>query len=178
MLKELARYGFALAVAVCLLVPSLGSADSNVSTVTITATVDSFAEWDVTSPAIEASDFDGHITSVDQAITALQTLTLYANVNTTITPTGGVNVGILSSETDTLTTSYKMSGDEIEDDAEWIVAGTGTGEFFAANTYSVTHEDGVGAYEVTLHVRAEGPGDRAPDAGDYTCGVVLTASWD
>lgn len=178
MLKKVTRYGFALAVVVCLLAPSMTSADSTVSTVTITATVDSFAEWDVTTPAIEAEEFDGNIASVGQAITASQTLTLYANVNTTITPTGGDNNGILSSDTDTLTTSYKMSGDEIDDDTEWIVAGTGTGEFFAGNTYLVTHADGVGAYEVTLHVQAESPGNRAPDAGSYTCGVVLTATWD
>jgi len=58
------------------------------------------------------------------------------------------------------------------------VAGTGSGEFFnVGNTYSVVHTSGDGSYAVNFLVQAVSADDKAPDSGDYTCGVTLTASW-
>ncbi len=167
----------AVVVAGCLMVPSVVLASAE-CTVTITATVDTFAEWADATPAIVATDWDGHITAVDQTRTASLALTLYANVTSTVTPTAGTNSGILTTGTETLTTSYKVTGDVTVPDGDYMAAGTGVGDFFEeTNTYSVTHLAGDGSYALTLGVQAVSPADRAPDAGDYSCGVVLTATW-
>ena len=166
------------AVAVGLMLGQTASAAGSApASVSITATVDSFAEWANASPAIVAGDWTGHVGAVDQTRTASLALTLYANVTITLTPTS-TGTGILTNGTNTLSTSYKIAGDVTVPDAAYKPAGTGSGEFFAAaNTYTVTHVAGDGSYGINLLVQAVSPNNRAPDAGDYSCGVTLTASW-
>jgi len=170
------------AVAVVLMLAPTASAGSAPAIVSIAATVDSFAEWADAAPGIAANAWDEQatITSVDQAITATLALTLYANVATTITPTGSTNSGILTNGTETLSTSYQITGDVTDFDTGYLAAGTASGQFFAtspANTYTVTHAPGDGSHAINLLVQAVSPNNRAPDAGNYSCGVTLTASW-
>ena len=161
-----------------LVIAAVAHGGSDPATVSITATVDTFAEWSDDSPVIAADDWSGHITGINATITVTKALTLYANVNVTITPTTTLNDGILTNGTDTLTTSYKITGDVGTPDATWKAAGTGAGEFFnVSNTYSVAHTAGDGSYAVNLLVQAVSPADKAANSGDYTCNVVLTAAW-
>jgi len=165
-------------LAVCFLLPSVALGGEDAATFDITATVDAFAEWDDDSPTIAAGDWDGHITAVDQTRTVTEAMTLYANVTTTLTPTVGTNDGVLTNGTETLTTSYQIQGDVTVPDDGYMATGTGAGQFFeATNTYTVTHVAGDGSYAISFMAQAVSPADRAPDSGDYTCGVVLTASW-
>ncbi len=174
------------AIVVGLMLGQTAWAGSDPAVVSITATVDTFAEWANDAPAIAATDLTAHIGAVGQTktLTEALALTLYANVTTTLTPTGSTNSGILTHPTvasQVLATSYKITGDVTEPDSgDYIAAGTGAGQFFAtepANTYTVTQVSEDGSYAVNLLVQAVSPADRAPDAGDYTCGVTLTASW-
>jgi hypothetical protein len=166
------------AVAVFLMLAQTASAAGSApASVSITATVDPFAEWANASPAIGAGEWTGHVGAVDQTRTATKALSLYANVTITLTPSS-TGTGILTNGTNTLSTSYKITGDVTEPDIAYKAAGTGAGEFFAAaNTYTVTHVAGDGSYAINLLVQAVSPNDRAPDAGDYTCNVTLTAGW-
>jgi len=171
------------AVAVVLMLAPTASAGSAPAVVTITATVDSFAEWAVAEPSITADDWyagetpGASFSAVNQTLTASLALTLYANVAATLTPTS-TGTGILTNGAETLSTSYKITGNVTEPDIAYEPAGTGSGEFFAAaNTYTVTYAAGGGSYTINLLVQAVSPDNRAPDAGDYTCNVTLTASW-
>ena len=155
---------------------ALGGSDP--ATVSITATVDTYVEWADHSPAILAGDWSGHITGLNVTITVTKALTLYSNANVTITPTTTSNSGILTNGADTLTTSYKITGDVGTPDPTYKAAGTGSGEFFnVSNTYTVTHVAGDGSYTVNLLPKAVSPANKAVNSGDYTCNVVLTASW-
>ena len=170
------------AIAVGLMLGQTAWAGSAPAVVTITAEVDSFAEWADADPAIAKDAWTGgpHVGAVDQALTVTKPLTLYANVTITLTPTGSTNSGILTNGTETLATSYQITGDVTDQDEIYKLAGTAAGEFFAtdpANTYTVTHVAGDGSYAVNLLAQAVSPNNRAPDAGDYTCGVTLTAGW-
>ncbi|MBM4019044.1 MAG: hypothetical protein FJ288_12070 [Planctomycetes bacterium] len=151
--------------------------------VSITGTVDPFAEWSAAAPAIAAGEFTGSvdgttISQVGEVLEATKGLTLYANANVTVTAAGTANSGIATNGTETLTTKYKITGDVTVPDAAWKTAGSGVGQFFnAGNSYSVTHVAGDGSYAIDLSVRLEAPADRSPDAGDYTCSITLTATW-
>lgn len=147
------------------------------ATVSITATVDGFAEWANTTPTIAAADWSGHITQANQTQTVSLANTLYTNVDTTITPTAGTNSGILTNGSQTLTTAYQITGNVDTPDSGYKAAGTSAGQFFnAGNTYALTHVSGTGTYTVNLLAQMSS-GAIAPDAGDYTCTVILTASW-
>lgn len=153
-------------------------AGTTATTVTITGTVDTFAEWDSATQTIAAADFDGHITAVNQTRTATKAFVLYMNGDVSIAPSAGANSGILTHAGQTLTTRYKLTGDLDVPDGAYKLAGSGAGEFFnAGNTYTITHNAGDGAYDVILSVQMISPAAAAPDAGDYTCGVVLTATF-
>lgn len=171
-----------VALLVALLV-GLAAAATDDCVVSVTATVDPFAEWSDATPAIAASDFTGSVdgTTISQVNEVLETtkaLTLYANASVTITAAGTANGGIATNSTETLTTKYKITGDVTVPDAAWETAGSGAGQFFdAANSYTVTHVSGDGAYAINLGVRLESPAGRAPDGGDYTCSITLTATW-
>jgi hypothetical protein len=169
---------------VCLLMtPMAAWAGTAGTTVTITGTVDPFAEWDSTTQTIAATDFSGHITAVNQTRTATKTFVLYMNTDVSIAPStdAGKKNGILTDTatgTQFLTTQYKLTGDLDTPDGGYKVAGTGAGEFFeASNAYDITHDAGDGSYDVTLSVQMISPAAAAPDAGDYSCGLVLTATW-
>jgi hypothetical protein len=176
--RNMKRVFWMAAAAALFSLAAAANGGSDPASVSITATVDSFAEWADGSPTIGAADWDGHITTVSQPRTVTEALTMYTNVNITVTPTAGTNSGILTKSTDTLTTSYKITGDVGTPDATWKAAGTGSGEFFnSSNTYSVTYTSGDGSYAVNLLVQAVSPANEAPESGDYTCGTTLTASW-
>jgi len=170
-------------VAVCLGLAALAIGGTSVATVSITAHVDSFAEWSAATPSIGAGDWSGgaggHVAATNATITVTKALTLYANVETTIKPTTTSNDGILTNGNETLTTTYKITGD-VEDggDGTYKVAGDGAGEFFnASNAYTVTHTPDDGSYTVNLLVKAVSAANKAVNSGDYICNVVLTAEW-
>ena len=159
-------------------------AAEDAAAVGITATVDGFAEWSEASPTIGAGDWSGgsggHIVAVNTTLTYTKALTLYTNVDVTITPTGTTNSGILTTgaAADTLTTSYQIQGDVDVPDAAYKAAGAGVGEFFnAGNTYTVTHVPGDGSYAIDLLVQAESDDVAASDAGDYVASLTITATW-
>ena len=171
---------FGALAAVCLLaVPRMiWASGSTGATVSITGTVDGFAEWASATPAILAADWDGHITAVDTPQTVTKALTLYTNIDVTITPTAGAHSGILTNGAQTLLTNYKLTGSVDSPDAAYKAAGTGAGQFFnVTNTYALTHVPGTGSYTVNLVVQMQSQTGVAPDAGNYTAGVVLTAAW-
>jgi hypothetical protein len=162
----------------CLMIPATLWAGSVATTITLTGTVDQFAEWDSATQTIAAVDWSGHITAVNQSQTVSKGFVLYANDDVVLEPTAGASSGILTSGTETLTTEYQLRGDLTVPDAAYKAAGAGGGQFFAAaNDYAITHVPGDGAYAVTLMARMTSPAARAPDSGDYSCGVVLTATW-
>jgi hypothetical protein len=167
------------AIAVGLVLGQTGWAGSAPATVSITATVDTFAEWADASPTIVAADWTAHVGAVNQTRTVTKALTLYANVTITLTPSSA-GTGILTNGAETLSTSYKITGNVTAPDGVYLVAGTAAGEFFAtvpANTYTVEHTGGDGSYAINLLVQAVSPNNRALDSGNYTCGVTLTAGW-
>jgi hypothetical protein len=172
--RNVAKWTVAL---VGLLMPALAHASgSTATTITITATVDAFAEWASATGTIAASDFTGHITAANQSVTATLANTLYSNVTTTITPTAGASSGVLTSGSQTLTTAYELTGVDTPD-SSYKAADATSGDFFAvANTYTLTHVSGTGTYTVNLLAKASS-GAVAPDSGNYSCGVVLTAAW-
>lgn len=174
--------GAVAVVAVMAVAPAvLGGSDDCV--VTLTATVDSFAEWSDATPTIAAGDWTGSadgttISQVGEFLTVTKVLTLYANADVTITAAGTDNSGIATNGTDTLVTSYKITGDVVTPDGDYKGAGTGAGQFFnVGNTYAVTHVLGDGSYTINLGAKLESASDRAQDAGDYTCSITLTATW-
>jgi hypothetical protein len=154
-------------------------AGSVATVITLTGTVDAFAEWDAGTQTITAANWTGHITAVNQSRTVTGAYHLYTNVTVTITPTGSTNSGILTNGTQTLVTEYQITGGVDTPDVGYKVAGTGGGQFFeaAANHYHLTHVSGTGVYDVNLLARMSSPAASAPDSGDYTCGVTLTATW-
>ena len=170
-------------VAVLLALAPGASAATDDAAVSLTATVDTFAEWSEASPTIAAGDWTGSIdgttiTEIGEDLTVTKALALYASANISISAAAGANSGIATNGTETLTTSYKITGDVGTPDGSWKAAGSGAGEFFeASNTYSVTHVPGDGSYAVNLLVQLESASDRAQDAGNYTCGLTLTATW-
>jgi len=151
--------------------------------VSMTATVDAAAEWADPTPTIAAGDWTGSvdgttISQVGEDLTVTKALTLYTNVDVTLTQAGTTNSGILTNGTETLTTSYQIQGDVDTPDAAYKAAGTGVGEFFnAANTYTVTHVSGDGTYAINLLVLAESDDVQAEDSGNYTASITITATW-
>ena len=143
----------------------------------ITATVDEIVEWDG-NVTILAADFSAHITSAKDTtgITATKAMTLYYNVSVNIVPSDATNDGVLtSSASDTLTTSYKLTGDDMTNpDSSWVTSGDFTGK-----SYAQTHTAGDGDCVITVNVKAaagaSGPG-ACPDAGDYSTTITLTAT--
>jgi hypothetical protein len=178
-------FGSILTVGVMMMTPMLARAGSDgTGTIDVTVHVDNFAEWGdaANSYTIAASDFVHdttlhNINLVNQTTTATRNLTLYTNVNATITATAGAHSGILKDATATysLTTKYSISGAEITPTTAGLL--TTTAFFDAGNTYALAHAAGTGSYTVTLTITATSPAAAAPEAGDYTCGLALTATW-
>jgi len=167
------------------LLSSVAWAGTDDTVVSMTATVDSFAEWEDAAPVIASGNWTGSVdgTTINQAgedLTVTKAMTLYANANVTLTQAGTTNAGILTEpgNSDTLTTSYQIQGDVDVPDGAYKAAGSGAGEFFeASNTYSVTHTPGDGSYAINLLVKAESDDVAASDAGDYVASLTITATW-
>jgi hypothetical protein len=163
-------------MAACLImVPAITRATTITSgSISITGTVDQFAEWaSVTN--IAATDFSGHITGTNQTKTAHTDLTLYTNLDVTIAATAGTNSGILTdASSNTLVTAYDITSAAISVDPGMQAAAA---FFNVANTYSLVHTAGTGSYTVRLTVSMSSPTNSAPDAGNYSCGLALTASF-
>jgi hypothetical protein len=172
-------------LAACLMLTPMmvRAASDSTGTIDVTATVDQFAEWADTANnyTIAATDFSGHINTVSQTRTATRNLTLYSNIAVTLSATttaGSPNYsGILTdgSGTYTLTTQYSITGAGITPVNPGLLA---PATFFnVTNTYALAHSAGVGSYTVTLTVTAASPAASAPEAGNYTCGLALVATW-
>ncbi len=175
---------FLLTCVVAVLVSgSIVFAGTDDAVVSMTATVDSAAEWANATPTIAAGDWTGSVSGttisvVGEDLTVTKALTLYTNVDVTLTQAGSTNSGILTQGAETLTTTYQIQGDVGTPDAAYKVAGSGAGEFFnASNTYTVTHAGGDGTYTINLLVKAESDNAQAEDSGNYTAGVTITATW-
>jgi hypothetical protein len=113
-----------------------------------------------------------HITQCGQSITGSIVLTLDHDTPCTL----GVSVAssgdqILTKGSATLTTAYMLTGPTVPDgDADWVSA-----DAFLTHVYTV---QGTGSADpITLSVRGTAPGQTAPDAGQYTAAVILTAYW-
>jgi hypothetical protein len=174
--------GAAILASLALIPFTAWAGGTDATNVTVNATVDAFAEWADHAPVIDKdADWDGHITAVNTAQHATKALVIYTNSNVTIAPTAGAHSGILTNGTQTLVTQYKLTGADLSTtaDSSWKNAGTASGEFFdsANNAYAITHVSGTGSYTVTLNVQMTSQTNQAPDAGDYTAGLTLTASW-
>ena len=159
------------------------SAGTDNCVISMTATVDGVAEWADATPSIAAGDWTGTVSGttisvVGEDLNVTKALTLYTNVDVSLSQTGSTNSGILTQGVETLTTSYQITGDVDTPDAAYKAAGAGAGEFFnVGNTYTVTHVSGDGMYTVNLLVLAESDDGATEDAGDYTAGVTITATW-
>lgn len=174
----------ALFVGAMLALAPVALAGNDVATVSVTATVDSFAEWADASPEIVSGEWTGStdgttISVVGESLTVTEAMTLYANANVTLSTAGTTNDGIATNGSETLTTSYMITGDVGTPDVDYLAAGTGEGEFFedGVNTYTVTHSPGDGSYAINLGAKVQSAASRAQDAGDYTCTLTLTATW-
>ncbi len=113
-----------------------------------------------------------HITQCGQSITGSVVMTLDHDTPCTL----GVSVAssgdeVLRKGSATLTTAYMLTGPTVPDgDADWVSAGD-----FLTHVYTVL---GTGSADpITLSVRGTAPGQTAPDAGQYTAAVILTAYW-
>jgi hypothetical protein len=71
----------------------------------------------------------------------------------------------------TLTTAYMLTGPTVPDgDTGWVSSAD-----FVTRVYTVV---GTGSADpITLSVKGTAPGQTAPDAGQYTAAVILTAYW-
>ena len=156
--------------------------------ITLNATVEDVAEWDALTHIIAAGDWGagtGHINSVTVAKTVSKTYQLYMNAGVTITPTGTLNDGILTIPTTAyvLKTEYTLTGGvgyllTPDDGTTYKLAGAGTGFFAGTNTYTLAHTAGKGSYDVILGAKMSSPTTTAaPEVGNYTCKVTLTAAW-
>ena len=179
-MRKMSWTGVVAAFFACAGVAFAGTDDAVVS---MTATVESSAEWADPAPTIAAGDWTGSvdgttISQVGEDLTVTKALTLYTNVNVTLSQAGTANSGILTNGTETLTTSYQIQGDVDTPDGAYKAAGTGAGEFFnVSNTYTVTHVGGDGVYAIDLLVKGESDDTQAEDSGDYTASITITATW-
>jgi hypothetical protein len=159
------------ALATCLAIPSRAFC-SNVSTVTVNATVDEIIEWNSATPTVTIAN----VAAINTPYTGNTTLALYSNhtANVSVAVTAGdANNGVLKEAGgDSLTTQYKLTGTGLASpDAAWVPAAT-----FITNSYVVTYAAGQGTYQVIVNAQATAPAGRAPNQGAYTCDIVLTAT--
>ncbi len=165
-------------LAACLMLTPLLTRGTTVTSgdIGITVQVDQFAEW-ATAPTIAKTDW-GHINTVNQTRTVTKNVTLYSNLNVTVkatTSSGSPDYdGILTNGSNTLGTKYSITGAEITPTNPGLL--TPTAFFDSGNTYALGHTAGKGDYTLVLTVTAASVAS-APDSGDYTCGLQLTATW-
>ena len=176
-------------LSMCLIFPLISrGAGSAGKTLTIEAEVEPFAEWDPAGSyaiahgvaGVNSGDWTGNITATNQSrtLTTAKDLTLFANTSVIVTPSeidgkAGALTGGAGTAT-ALTTEYWVAGPEITGhaDADYIASGT-----FMTKHYDVTHDSTKGVYVLTMKVRITSSASRAPNAGTYSCNVILTASW-
>jgi hypothetical protein len=167
-----------LLVGACLVLPAIVRAGTSTDTVTINGTVAPFVEWATSTDTITIAT---PLSSTFVPQSGSVNLTLYANKSATITAAGGINGGVLTDgSAHTLTTKYKLTGTGLSaaDGAYKNASAVSAGDFFhVANTYPINYQAGVGTYAVTLSVEMSAPGSASPESGNYTCDVVLTATF-
>jgi len=158
-------------------------------TIDITATVDTYAEWDSTNTySIAATDFSGKISRKGDTITVSHPLLINTNTDVTLHMVAGANSGILKDTSNPkipLTTSYKLSGDAVPAAAgngafKDAANALGDSPFDAANDYTLPIATAVahnGTCSFNLEVQAVNPAGTYYKAGDYTCGIVIQVSW-
>ena len=186
-------------LAASLLIPAFSSASTSLDTpsdITITATVETYFEWD--SANVYAIDKDtgwtgGNGTSADHigkpgdVIQAAHTLTVNTNADPSFQITGLVNGGVLTEPgTTKLKTSYMISSTVTGNSAVITPAHVGfqdaeglltANAFDASNAYALTH-NATGKSDIKLEVKAEIPsGVTLPTAADYSCTIKVTATW-
>ena len=168
---------FVLLGACLLLAPmALAGGSGTNTTVTVNATVDQFFEWTDVNPSITiAAPFTASAQTKDSDVL----LTVWTNVGATITPTtADGKLGVLTSDHDTLTTEYQMTGsDLVTPDGAWKSSGAAGTFNTGGNSYQVKLVDTTGIYTMTMKAQATTSATKANDAADYSCQVVLTASW-
>jgi hypothetical protein len=77
---------------------------------------------------------------------------------------------ILSNGTETLTTSYKITGGTLlNPDPDWVDSNS-----FLSHIYTFP---GTGIDDITIWAQGTAPPHTAADAGDYTGALILTVSW-
>jgi hypothetical protein len=174
-IKSLLR-GTIVACLLALPLSALGVPTNTPTNVTITEIVDPFLEWDTTNTNTISDTDLGHITDATTAKTFTRSLNIFTNTDVALAPTAGdANGGVLTSGTQTLTTSYKLAGagvDALTRDAAFVAAAT----FITQTGYAITHVSGTGTYVVDLSVKAD-PNGTAPDAATYSCIITITATW-
>ena len=150
--------------------------------ITVNGVVDQFAEWDAGTHILNVAT---HLTAVGTAGAETQqgAYHIYANVSVTITPTGTTNSGILTHATQAgqvLKTEYMLTGTALNtyftDDVAFKEAAAAF--FGGGNHYHLTYTNGdTGEYDVNLDVKMSAPANTAPQSGNYSCAVTLTAAW-
>jgi len=116
-----------------------------------------------------------HVTGTSQSPSGSTALTLNHDGPVTIQASVAVSGDevLTASSSDTLTTSYKLTGAALgaSADADWISAAA-----FIAPEKSYSAE-GTGPSEITIWVRGTSAADRANDQGAYTAAIILTVTW-
>lgn len=194
---------FMAALVAGLLVPSLGwsSTDSDSADIDITATVDPYFAWNIASTTIAKTDWTGSGGLGDHINRTIKTLNVALPIAATTNATavislqpavgGSDNAGVLTlgATTDVLKTSYTidnttaktyMANGNTNLGAYIVADGTTTGGIFAAGVadwnLNAPYSDGDTTFD--LKIKAEMPGTVVnPTAGDYTCKVLLRATW-
>ncbi len=139
------------------------------------AKAQSFVEWTQEPYTITLSP---HFTAVNQTRTGATNLVLHHDVDVTVSisePVVGDNVLSCTEagSTDTLTTSYKLSGTRLSpSDSSWVSAAN-----FVGRNYTLSAAAGE-PYESTiqLDVRGAGATNEANDEGEYTATITVTAT--
>ena len=136
------RHAIVIGMLVLPLTCSWSQAGEATVSVTVSARVNSFAEWSVSeAPASVTTAANGHSLHIEQP------LTLFANTDVTLTLTPGVNGGVLTAANgEVLQTTCTLAGD--------VVSAIPAKHAGVGNVYRVRHLPGRGAYQVVLELRA------------------------
>lgn len=153
------------------LVPTLAFGATNAQTVTVSTTVAQIVEMSAGTGSITI----GNITAVGQTKNNNTNITVWSNDTNGVTiavTAGDANAGVLTAGGgDTLQTDYQLTGADLAaPDGGYIGSGVFIGKSYTLN-YNVAR---TGAYTINLAAKATAPAARAPEAGAYTCDVVLT----
>ena len=134
-----------------------------------------FVEWVEHTYSVVVAD---HFTQVNQVHTGLTQFVLHHDVSVTVSISepqmGGSSLRCgTSGSSDTLDTSYKLSGTRLSpSDSDWIAAAT-----FVGRSYTLTPLTGQPyTSTIELDARAANATNRANDAGPYTATITLTAT--